>query len=60
VNQQVIARSAADNPEVVHERLIKLSVLERSFKAGILRHASSAGYAANRSDETNDFAPSRS
>ena len=39
VNQEVVAWTLADNPEVVHECLSKLSVLERSLKAGIFRHA---------------------
>ena len=38
VNEEVVAWTLADNPEIVHERLSKLSVLERSFKAGIFRH----------------------
>src|SRR5437879_13716877 len=39
MHQVVVSGTLADNSEVVNERLISLSVLERSFKAGILRHA---------------------
>src|SRR4026207_2181132 len=38
-HQVVVSGTLANNSEVVNERLISLSVLERSFKAGILRHA---------------------
>src|SRR5205823_13708562 len=41
VAQEVVACTRADNPEVVHERSSKLSVLKRSFKADILCHARS-------------------
>jgi hypothetical protein len=40
VNQEIVAWTLADNPEVVHERLIGLPILERQLKAGILGHAS--------------------
>src|SRR2546430_16588419 len=39
MNQEVITWPRTDNSEVVNECLLCLSVLERSFKAGILRHA---------------------
>ena len=40
VNQEVVAWTLADNPEVVHECLIGLPILERHLIAGILGHAS--------------------
>ena len=39
MHQVVVSGTLANNSEVVNERLISLSVLERSFKAGILRHS---------------------
>jgi len=39
VNQEVVAWTLADNPEVVHESLAGLPILERQLKAGIFRHA---------------------
>ena len=39
VNQEIVAWTLADNPEVVHECLIGLPILERQLKAGVLRHA---------------------
>src|SRR6266699_954404 len=38
MNEEIVAWSRADNPEVIDERLVSLSVLERHLKAGILRH----------------------
>jgi hypothetical protein len=39
VKQEIVAWTLADNPEVVHECLIGLPILERQLKAGILGHA---------------------
>jgi hypothetical protein len=37
--QEVVPCPRADNSEVINERLLCLSVLERNLKAGIFRHA---------------------
>ena len=39
VNQEVVAWTLSDNPEVVHESLAGLPILERQLKAGIFGHA---------------------
>ena len=39
VDQVVVARPLTDNPEIVNERLLCLSVLERNLKAGVFCHA---------------------
>src|SRR5437762_8207867 len=38
VDQVVVARPLTDNPEIVNERLLCLSVLERELKAGVFCH----------------------
>ena len=39
MDEVVVSWTLADNPEVVNERLLFLSVLERKFKAGVFCHA---------------------
>jgi hypothetical protein len=39
MDQEVVARPRADNPEVVNKRLLCLSVLKRNLKAAVFCHS---------------------